>query len=125
MCVPRRYVKNKAGLTGQTVPRRRIPGHWPIPVPEALALAEPVTLVSKTLPFSFLYPPPSRCHERVLAKLGRQAARLNLEAFRTKRHGHTPSLACRGAFGLRALLLCVYLRTVLSCSRGASKAVTR
>ena len=39
------YVKNKAGLTGQTVPGRRIPGHWPTPVPEALAVAEPVTLV--------------------------------------------------------------------------------
>ena len=23
------YVSNKAGLTGQTVPGRRIPGHWP------------------------------------------------------------------------------------------------
>ena len=56
------YVKNKAGLTSQTqtvpsVPGRRIPGHWPTPVPEALAVAEPVTLVSKTLPFSFLSPP--------------------------------------------------------------------
>ena len=51
------YVKNKAGLTGQTVPGRRIPGHWPTPVPEALAVAEPVTLVSKTIPFSFLPPP--------------------------------------------------------------------
>ena len=39
------YVENKAGLTGQTVPGRRIPGHWPTPVPEALAVAEPVTLV--------------------------------------------------------------------------------
>ena len=53
----RYYVKNKAGLTGQTVPERRIPGHWPTPVPEALAVAEPVTLVSKTIPFSFLSPP--------------------------------------------------------------------
>ena len=40
------YVKNKAGLTGQTVTGRRIPGHWPTPVPEALAEAEPVTLVT-------------------------------------------------------------------------------
>ena len=39
------YVENKAGLTGQTFPGRRIPGHWPTPVPEALAVAEPVTLV--------------------------------------------------------------------------------
>ena len=52
-----RYVKNKAGSTGQTVPGPRIPGHWPTPVPEALAVAEPVTLVSKTIPFSFLSPP--------------------------------------------------------------------
>ena len=59
-----------------------IPGHWPTPVPEALAVAEPVTLVSKTIPFSFLLPPP---HERVLAKLGRQAARLKVP----KRHGRT------------------------------------
>ena len=62
-------------MTGQTVPGRRIPGHWPTPVPEALAVAEPVTLVKgwwrsgpwSVRPFSFLLPP----HERVLAKLGR------------------------------------------------------
>jgi len=36
-----RYVKNKAGLTGQTVPGRRIPGHWPYPGPEELAETEP------------------------------------------------------------------------------------
>ena len=125
MCVPRRYVKNKAGLTGQTVPRRRIPSHWPIPVPEALALAEPVTLVSKTLPFSFLYPPPSRCHERVLAMLGRQAARLNLEAFRTKRHGHTIFIACRG-FGLpAAACLCLPSTVLLTVLQPRCKAVTR
>ena len=35
------YVKNKAGLTGQTVPGRRIPGHWPYPGPEELAETEP------------------------------------------------------------------------------------
>ena len=34
------YVENKAGLTGQTVPGRRIPGHWPYPGPEELAEAE-------------------------------------------------------------------------------------
>ena len=34
-------VKNKAGLTGQTVPERRIPGHWPYPGPEELAETEP------------------------------------------------------------------------------------
>ena len=33
---------NKAGLTGQTVPGRRIPGHWPYPGPEELAETEPV-----------------------------------------------------------------------------------
>ena len=77
-------------------------------------MAEPVTLVSKTIPFSFPlaqpFPPPP--HERVLAKLGRQAARLNLEARSEAaswpHHLYTsPSLACRG-FGLPALLLCVY-----------------
>ena len=36
----RPYVENKAGLTGQTVPGRRIPGHWPYPGPEELAEAE-------------------------------------------------------------------------------------
>ena len=35
-------MENKAGLTGQTVPGRRIPGHWPYPGPEELAEAEPV-----------------------------------------------------------------------------------
>ena len=33
-------MSNKAGLTGQTVPGRRIPGHWPYPGPEELAEAE-------------------------------------------------------------------------------------
>ena len=37
------YVKNKAGLTGQTFPRRRILGHWPYPAPEELAETEPGT----------------------------------------------------------------------------------
>ena len=37
---PAGYVENKAGLTGQTVPGRRIPGHWPYPGPEELAEAE-------------------------------------------------------------------------------------
>ena len=31
------YVSNKAGLTGQTVPGRRIPGHWPYLGPDELA----------------------------------------------------------------------------------------
>ena len=72
------YVKNKAGLTSQTqtvpsVPGWGIPGHWPTPVPEALAVAEPVTLLSNTV-LSASYPPPSRCHERVLAKRARPAS---------------------------------------------------
>ena len=33
-------MENKAGLTGQTVPGRQIPGHWPYPGPEELAEAE-------------------------------------------------------------------------------------
>ena len=37
------YVKNKAGLTGQTFPGRRILGHWPYPAPEELAETEPGT----------------------------------------------------------------------------------
>ncbi len=36
------YVSNKAGLTGQTVPGRRIPGHWPYLGPDELAETEPV-----------------------------------------------------------------------------------
>ena len=35
-------MSNKAGLTGQTVPGRRIPGHWPYLGPEELAETEPV-----------------------------------------------------------------------------------
>ena len=53
-------VENKAGLTGQTVPGRRIPGHWPYPGPEELAEAEPVSPDQRR----FLYFTP---HERVLA----------------------------------------------------------
>ena len=62
------YVKNKAGLTGQTVPGRRIPGHWPYPGPEELAETEPCVPGLIDVPFfvSFNTPP-----ERVLAKLGR------------------------------------------------------
>ena len=37
-----RYVSNKAGLTGQTVLGRRIPGHWPYLGPDELAETEPV-----------------------------------------------------------------------------------
>ena len=37
------YVENKAGLTGQTFPGRRILGHWPYPAPEELAETEPGT----------------------------------------------------------------------------------
>ena len=36
------YVSNKAGLTGQTVPGRRIPGHWPYLGPDELAETEPI-----------------------------------------------------------------------------------
>ena len=50
----------KAGLTGQTVPGRRIPGHWLYPGPEELAEAEPVGPDSWTF-LSFNY----RFRERV------------------------------------------------------------
>ena len=53
-------MENKAGLTGQTVPGRRIPGHWPYPGPEELAEAEPVGPDSWTF-LSFNY----RFRERV------------------------------------------------------------
>ena len=52
------YVKNKAGLTGQTVPGRRIPGHWPYPGPEELAETEPVGPDAWTF-LSFNYHPAS------------------------------------------------------------------
>ena len=51
-------VENKAGLTGQTVPGRRIPGHWPYPGPEELAEAEPVGPDAWTF-LSFNYHPAS------------------------------------------------------------------
>ena len=52
------YVSNKAGLTGQTVPGRRIPGHWPYPGPEELAETEPVGPDAWTF-LSFNYHPAS------------------------------------------------------------------
>ena len=51
-------VENKAGLTGQTVPGRRIPGHWPYPGPEELAETEPVGPDAWTF-LSFNYHPAS------------------------------------------------------------------
>ena len=53
------YVENKAGLTGQTVPGRRIPGHWPYPGPEELAEAELVGPDACTF-LSFNYRPRER-----------------------------------------------------------------
>ena len=58
------YVENKAGLTGQTVPGRRIPGHWPYPGPEELAEAEPVGPETRGRSFLLITPPP-RARERV------------------------------------------------------------
>ena len=75
----RTYVKNKAGLTGQTVPGRRIPGHWPYPGPEELAETEPCVPGLIEVPcFVFLFNTP---HERVLAKLGRQEAGMPARGF--------------------------------------------
>ena len=51
-------MENKAGLTGQTVPGRRIPGHWPYPGPEELAETEPVGPDAWTF-LSFNYHPAS------------------------------------------------------------------
>ena len=45
------YVENKAGLTGQTFPGRRILGHWPYPAPEELAETEPGTQDEEDVPF--------------------------------------------------------------------------
>ena len=82
-----RYVKNKAGLTGQTVPGRRIPGHWPYPGPEELAETEPCVPGLIDVPFFVSFNTP---HERVLWPSSAGMA--------------APTLACRG-FGLPALLL--------------------
>ena len=54
------YVSNKAGLTGQTVPGRRIPGHWPYPGPEELAETEPVGPDAWTFLFLLKLPPRER-----------------------------------------------------------------
>ena len=81
------YVKNKAGLTGQTVPGRRIPGHWPYPGPEELAETEPCVPGLIDVPFFVSFNTP---HERVLWPSSAGMA--------------APTLACRG-FGLPALLL--------------------
>ncbi len=51
-------MENKAGLIGQTVPGRRIPGHWPYPGPEELAETEPVGPDAWTF-LSFNYHPAS------------------------------------------------------------------
>ena len=64
MCVCA-YVENKAGLTGQTFPGRRIPGHWPYPGPEELAEAEPVGPDAWTFLSFDLTPPPRARRERV------------------------------------------------------------
>ena len=77
------YVSNKAGLTGQTVPGRRIPGHWPYLGPDELAETEPVCPDART--FLSFTPPTSACWP---SSAGMAA----------------PTLACRG-FGLPALLL--------------------
>ena len=55
-----RYVENKAGLTGQTVPGRRIPGHWPYPGPEELAETEPVGPDAWTFLFLLITTPRAR-----------------------------------------------------------------
>ena len=54
------YVENKAGLTGQTVPGRRIPGHWPYPGPEELAETEPVGPDAWTFLFLLITTPRAR-----------------------------------------------------------------
>ena len=51
------YVSNKAGLTGQTIPGRRIPGDWPYLGPDELAETEPVCPDGETF-LSFTPPPP-------------------------------------------------------------------
>ena len=49
-------MENKAGLTGQTVPGRRIPGHWPYLGPDELAETEPVFARTRDVFLSFTPP---------------------------------------------------------------------
>ena len=54
--LPQAYVSNKAGLTGQTVPGRRISGHWPYLGPDELAETEPVFARTRDVFLSFTPP---------------------------------------------------------------------
>ena len=67
-------MENKAGLTGQTVPGRRIPGHWPYPGPEELAEAELVGPDAWTF-LSFNYRP----RERVSSLFNKYSPRLSAD----------------------------------------------
>ena len=82
-------MENKAGLTGQTFPRRRILGHWPYPAPEELAETEPVTLDYRMFLSFTRYPH----HE--LAKLGRHG-RTNFSMSRLRSAGSPARSCCRG-----------------------------
>ena len=97
------YVKNKAGLTGQTVPGRRIPGHWPYPGPEELAETEPCVPGLIDVPFFVSFNTP---YERVLGQARPAYGRANFSMSRlrvcrlscsvlqparaTAKHAHSP-----------------------------------
>ena len=76
-------------MTGQTVPGRRIPGHWPYPGPEELAETEPCVPGLIDVPFFVSFNTP---HERVLAKLGRHG-RANFSMSRLRSAG-SPARSC-------------------------------
>ena len=107
----RYYVKNKAGLTGQTVPGRRIPGHWPYPGPEELAETESCVPGLIDVPcFVFLFNTPP--HERVLAKLGRHG-RANFSMSRLRSASGEACAALTMEKMLSPVLLSGYLRGVI------------
>ena len=97
------YVKNKAGLTGQTVPGQRIPGHWPYPGPEELAETEPCVPGLIDVPFFVSFNTP---YERVLGQARPAYGRANFSMSRlrvcrlscsvlqpavaTAKHAHSP-----------------------------------
>ena len=64
MCQTRGRIDRRQSAETVRVPGRRIPGHWPSPGPEALAVAEPVTsldLVEVSLSLEYYSPDERVC----------------------------------------------------------------
>ena len=98
------YVKNKAGLTGQTVPGWRIPGHWPYPGPGELAETEPCVPGLIDVPFfptSACWPSSAGMAAPTLAYVAASVCRLSCSvlqpAVATAKHAHSPRTAANRA----------------------------